>query len=359
MFHAKTGATLALLAPALLLVGCSAAPAAPGTTQPDAAASPAAGSAAASDRRVVLYSGRAESLVQPLLDAFTTQTGIAVEVRYAGTAELAAQLVEEGARTPAHLFLAQDAGALGVLTRQQLTTALPDATAGLVPERYRDDTGRWVGVTGRSRVLAYDSRALTEAQLPASVFDLTRPEWRGKVGIAPTNASFQSFVTAMRVLHGDARTSEFLAGLKANDPQIRERNGVIVSDIEAGDYPLGLVNHYYLFEKAKELGRDPGTLHTRLSFFGSGDVGALVNISGVALTKNQPDADAQALVDHLLSPAGQAYFAEKTFEYPLVAGVPGPRGVPALAELRGPDVDLNDLDALQRSIELIKDAGLA
>lgn len=342
----------ALAASALLLAGCSTAPATPAT-------SPSQAAAAASDRTIVLYSGRAESLVQPLLDDFTARTGIDVEVRYAGTAELAAQLVEEGARTPAQVFLAQDAGALGVLTQADLATALPAATTALVPERYRDAGGAWVGVTGRSRVLAYDSRALGEEELPASVFDLTRPEWKGKVGIAPTNASFQSFVTAMRVLHGDARTSEFLAGLKANDPQIRERNGVIVSDIEAGRYPLGLVNHYYLFEKARELGQAPETLHTKLSFFGAGDVGALVNISGVALTKNQPDADAQILVDHLLSPAGQAYFAETTFEYPLVAGVPGPAGVPALAELKGPDVDLNDLDALQRSIELIKDAGLA
>lgn len=342
---------LALLAAAFVLTGCSAAPATTGTASQPAAA--------ASDKKVVLYSGRAESLVQPLLDEFTAASGIAVEVRYAGTAELAAQLVEEGARTPAHLFLAQDAGALGVLTKQQLTTALPAATTALVPERFRDATGQWVGVTGRSRVLAYDGRALTEAQLPASVFDLTKPEWKGKVGVAPTNASFQSFVTAMRVLHGDARTSEFLAGLKANDPQLRERNGVIVSDIEAGTYPVGLVNHYYLFEKAKELNQEPGTLHTKLAFFADGDVGALVNISGVALTKNQPDADAQALVDHLLSPAGQTYFAAKTFEYPLVAGVAGPTGVPALADLKGPDVDLNDLDALQRSIELIKDAGLA
>nr|NLI51046.1 iron ABC transporter substrate-binding protein [Propionibacterium sp.] len=357
MIHTTRGAVLALLASALLLTGCSAAPAAaPTNGRPDPGATAAPG---ASDNRVILYSGRAESLIQPLLADFTAQTGITVEVRYAGTAELAAQLVEEGARTPAHLFLAQDAGALGVLTKQQLTTTMPDSITRLVPARYRDDAGRWVGVTGRSRVLAYDSRALTPAQLPASVFDLTKPEWKGKVGIAPTNASFQSFVTAMRVLHGDAKTAEFLAALKANDPQLRERNGVIVGDIEAGAYPLGLVNHYYLFEKAKELGRDPGTLHTRLSFFGAGDVGALVNISGVALTRNQPDADAQALVEHLLSPAGQAYFAEKTFEYPLVAGVAGPAGVPALGELKGPDVDLNDLDALQRSIELIKDAGLA
>ena len=344
-------ALAALLASALALTAC-AAPAAP-------PASSAGASAGASDGRLTLYSGRNETLVQPLIDAFEQSSGLDVEVRYGGTAELAAQLVEEGDRTPAHVFLAQDAGALGVLAQEGGAATLPAATLDLVPAEYRDADGRWVGVTGRVRVLAYDGRALDEASLPASVFDLVKPEWKGKVGIAPTNASFQSFVTAMRVTEGEERTAEFLAALKANDPQIRERNGVIVSDIEAGEYPVGLVNHYYLFEKATEAGVAPEALNTKLHFFGDGDIGSLVNISGVALTPNQPDADGQALVDHLLSTAGQEYFASKTFEYPLVDGVATAPGLPALEDLESPDVDLNDLDSLAASIAMIKEAGLA
>lgn len=350
MRFVKTTACIALLS-AGILAGCGSA---------DSPANTASGQGSGdSDKKIVLYSGRSEDLVQPLIDEFSKKTGITVEVRYAGTAELAAQLSEEGDKTPANLFLAQDAGALGVLAKGNLANTLPESTTKLVEEQYSDKNATWVGVTGRSRVLAYDSRAISEDQLPASVFDLTKPEWKGKVGIAPTNASFQSFVTAMRVLHGDEKTVEFLKGLKANEPQIREKNSIIVSDIEAGSYPLGLVNHYYLYEIAKEAGKDPQAMSTKLSFFGDGDVGALVNISGVALTKNQPDADAQALVDHFLSAEGQKYFAEQTGEYPLISGAEGPKGLPALKDLKAPDVDLNDLDGLQRSVELIKEAGLA
>lgn len=342
-------ATLAL---GLVLASCSSpAPA------PTAATSTAAGPAT-SDRKVTLYSGRNETLVQPVLDAFTRATGIAVEVRYGGTAELAAQLLEEGDRTRADVFLAQDAGALGAVAKAGLFAELPDATLDRVDDAYSDPDGHWVGVTGRSRVLAYNGSLLTPDQLPDSVFELTEPEWKGKVGIAPTNASFQSFVTAMRVQHGDERTRTFLAALAANEPQVRERNGVIVSDIEAGAYPVGLVNHYYLWEMAAEKGVPAEQLTTKLHFFADGDTGALVNVSGVGLLAQQPDADGQALVDHLLSTDGQEYFATRTFEYPLVDGVATAPGLTPLDELEAPAINLSDLDELEATITLIKEAGL-
>lgn len=347
--------TLALVAAtALTLTACSAAPTPTTPTTPEQSAT-----TAASDAKVVLYSGRNEKLVQPLLDRFTADTGITVEVRYSGTAELAAQLVEEGGRTPAHVFLAQDAGALGAMAKAGAAATLPQATLDQVPAHYRAKDGSWVGVTGRARVLAYDARVVTSDQLPASVFDLVKPEWKGKVGIAPTNASFQSFVTAMAVAEGEAKTAAFLRDLAANDPQIREKNGVIVSDIEAGRLPVGLVNHYYLYEKASEAGVPADQLNVKLHFFGHGDLGGLVNVSGVALTKNQPDADGQTLVDYLLSKPAQEYFATKTHEYPLVAGVSSAPGLPALDSLEAPKVDLNDLDRLAESVALIKQAGLA
>ncbi len=334
---------------AALLTGCTA----------PAPATPSASATATSDKALTLYSGRNEALVKPVVEQFEAATGIKVTVRYAGTAELAALLVEEGKSTPAHVFLAQDAGALGVVAKEGLTTVLPAATTDKVAATYRDDKGRWVGVTGRSRVLAYDSRVLTPAALPASVLDLTKPEWKGKVGVAPTNASFQSFVTALRVKLGEAKASEFLTGLKANDPQVRTSNGVIVADIEAGRLPVGLVNHYYLGERAREQGTSIDALHTKLHFFADGDLGGLVNVSGAALTVNQPDADAAAFVEYLLGTQAQTYFATKTFEYPLAAGVAGPVGFPPLASLHSPDLDLNDLDTLAASVKLIKEAGLA
>lgn len=346
-----------VLALALTASGCASG----GTTStgaPAPATSPTAEASGASDQTVTLYSGRNEKLIQPVLDAFTEQTGITVEVRYGDTAQLAAQLLEEGARTRAHVFLAQDAGALGAIAKDDLFRALPEATLNLVPETYRDPEGAWVGVTGRSRVLAYKSDKVTEAELPASVFDLVEPEWKGRVGVAPTNASFQAFITAMRVQHGDERTAEFLRGLAANDPQIREKNGIILTDIEEGRVDVGLINHYYLFEKAKERGVPADELTTKLHFFGHGDTGGLVNVSGVGLLAEQPDADGQALVDYLLSTDGQTYFAEETGEYPMASGVPAPAGLPALDSLDGPKINLSDLDELDRTIEMIKEAGL-
>lgn len=313
---------------------------------------------AASEASVTVYSGRNEALVKPALDAFTAATGIRTEVRYGDTAQLAAQLLEEGDRTKAHVFLAQDAGGLGAVAKAGLLGALPAATLAKVPATYADAEGHWVGVTGRSRVLVYNGAKVPESELPASVFELTEPEWKGRVGIAPTNASFQSFVTAIRVVHGEEKAKAFLSGLVANDPQIREKNGQIVADVEAGAIDVGLVNHYYVYELADEKGVDVTALTTRQHFFPDGDVGALVNVSGVGLLRNQPDGDGQALVDYLLGTEGQTYFAEETSEYPLVAGVEAAPSLPPLASLGAPEVDLNDLDDLATTVALIKEVGL-
>ena len=325
----------------------------------DDSADEPSGQPAASDGKVTLYSGRNEKLVQPLIDQFTKDTGIKVEVRYAGTAQLAAQLLEEGDRSPADVFFAQDAGALGAVSKAGLFAPLPQATLDAVPEGFRAADGTWVGVTARARVLAYNSDQIPEADLPASVFELTEPQWRGKVGVAPTNASFQAFVTAMRVQHGDDRTREFLAGLAANDPQIRDSNGAILEEVDSGSIAVGLINHYYLGELAAERGVKPEELKAKLHFFPNGDIGALVNVAGVGvLATAADDPDAQVLVDYLLETDAQTYFAEKTFEYPVLAGVPGPAGLPALSELTVPEVDLNDLDDLETTIKLIQESGL-
>ena len=360
--------TLALTAAAALTLGLTACADDGGTQETGGteapAGSPGAGSgteaadpgATEGDGTLTLYSGRNEDLVQPVLDQFTDETGIEVEVRYAGTAEMAAQLLEEGDNSPAEAFLAQDAGALGAV--DDLLQPLPQETLDLVPDTYESAAGTWVGLTGRSRVLVYNGDAVSQEELPDSVGDLTGEQWQGRVGIAPTNASFQSFVTAMRVLEGEDVARQWLADMAANDPQIRERNGVIVADVDSGAIDTGLVNHYYLYELAEEQGVDPEELSAALHFFSSGDTGALVNISGIGLVGEQPDGDAQALIDYLLSEAGQTYFVENTYEYPMIEGIDPPAGLPALDELETPDIDLNDLEDLQTTIEMITEAGL-
>ncbi len=311
------------------------------------------------DKTITLYSGRNEALIKPLLEKFTAQSGIEVQTRYGTTAQMAAQLAEEGDKSPAEAFLAQDAGALGAVNKKGMFAALPAEVTAKVPEGYRARDGKWVGVTARSRVLVYNPTLVSEDDLPASVFDLTDPKWKGKVGVAPTNGSFQAFVTAVRVQHGEEKAKEFFTALKANDAQIRENNIAIVEDVDAGRIPVGLVNHYYLGEIAKERGTTPEKLNAKLHFFGPGDSGGMVNVSGIGvLNRSASDSDVRALVEYLLGPEAQTYFAEQTFEYPVVSGAPAPAYVPPLADLKVPAIDLNDLETLEASIALIKATGL-
>lgn len=311
------------------------------------------------DKKITIYSGRSEALVKPLLDKFSQETGIEIQARYGNTAQMAAQLLEEGDRSPADVFFAQDAGALGAVSKKEMFAPLPDETLNKVPAGYRDDKGRWVGISARARVLAYNPDLVPADQLPASVFDLTKPEWKGKVGIAPTNGSFQAFITAMRVQHGDARTQEFLSGLKANEPQIRDGNIKILEDVNAGTIAVGLINHYYFGELAKEQGTTPDKLKAKVYFFPNRDTGALVNVAGVGvLERAGQDPDVKTFLDYLLGAEAQKYFATETFEYPVVTGMPAPAYVPPLAKLTVPPVNLNDLDTLDATIALIKDSGL-
>lgn len=306
---------------------------------------------------IVVYSGRSESLVGPLFEEFTQQTGIAAEVRYGDTAELAAQLVEEGDRTPAQVFFAQDAGALGAVAAEGLFAPLPASVATIVPPNYRAQDGTWTGVTGRARVIAYDAEEVPAAEVPDSVFDLTDPRWRGEVGIAPTNASFQAFVTAMRVAQGDAVTQEWLTGLVDNDVQTFEKNGLILDAVDTGQIQLGLINHYYWFEKAAEVGGD--AMRAQVHFTAPGDPGTLVNVAGVGIMANAADnARAATLVEWLLSPATQQWFVANTFEYPLVPGVAAVDGVPPLDSLRGPDAPLAELADLPGTLRMLEDVGL-
>ena len=311
------------------------------------------------DGTITVYSGRSEALVGPLLERFEQETGIEVEVRYGNTAQMAAQILEEGERSPADVFYAQDAGALGAVAKAGLFAPLPDEVLQRVPEPYRSSAGDWVGVTGRARVLVYNSDKLDESELPRSVFELTEPQWRGRVGVAPTNGSFQAFVTGMRVLHGDERTRQWLEDLAANDPQIRDSNAPIVADVDEGRIDVGLVNHYYLYERAKELGVPVDQLAARNYYFPDGDIGSMVNVSGVGVLRHSADdPDVRALVEFLLSEDGQLYFAEETSEYPMIE-VPGPAGLPSLSSLPAPEIDLNDLDSLQESVAMIAELGLA
>ena len=304
---------------------------------------------------LTVYSGREEELVAPLFEKFTDATGVDVEVRYGDSAELAATIAEEGDNSPADVFFAQDPGSLGAVDPQ--LEELPQATLDRVAARFRDAEGRWVGTSGRTRVLAYNTDRVQESDLPASVLELTRPEWKGRVGVAPTNASFQAFVTAMRLSLGDERTRGWLEALRANGAKTYEKNLPIVEAVAAGEVDVGLVNHYYLALVKEEQPDAPVANH----LFEAGDPGTLVSVAGagVLASTDQRD-DAEAFVEFLLSEDAQRFYVDQAEEneYPLVAGIDPPAGLVPLDEIQGPDVELTAFGAeLESTVELLRETG--
>ena len=313
---------------------------------------PAGGSA---DDKLVLYSGRNQDLVGPLLQRFEKETGTKLEIRYSDSADLAATLLEEGDNSPADVFLSQDAGALGALQKEGLLAPLPAPVLDRVDRRYRSAEGRWVGLTARARVVAYDKRTVEPGDLPPSVLDLTDPTWKGKIGWAPTNPSFESFVTALRKLEGDDVARRWLEGMVANDTRAYPNNIAVRDAIANGEIRAGLINHYYVAEAVAAEGSD---YPVGLFFPPGGDPGSLVNVSGAAiLGSSKRRAKAQELVEFLLGRSAQTYFADDTKEYPLAAGVRPDPALEPLARIEQPDIDLADLDDLQGSVRLIQEAG--
>lgn len=315
------------------------------------------GDGASSDpNAITVYSGREEDIVAPLFTAFTAATGVPVEVRYGKSSELAAQIDEEGDSSPADVFFSQDAGSLGVLSER--FAPLPKATLARVPASFRDPSGKWTGTSGRVRVVAYNTDAYTAADLPNTVDEYATPRFAARMGIAPSNASFQAFVTAMRIKEGDERTRSFLVRLKDGGVKTFENNRAIVEAIADGDVDLGLVNHYYLALVKKE--RPDAKVANK--YLAPGDPGALVNVAGVGILEtSDKKAAARKLVDYLLSKEGQQYYtkdAEET-EYPLVAGVPAAPGLPPLASLTGESAGLSTFGAQEKAtLELITEVGL-
>ncbi|WP_405807190.1 iron ABC transporter substrate-binding protein [Streptomyces sp. NBC_00210] len=307
---------------------------------------------------LVIYSGRNEKLVKPLIEKLEKSLKTRVEVRYGDSAELSAQILEEGGKAEAALFLSQDAGALGALSKEGRLTPLPKATLDKVAPAYRGAAGDWAGVSGRVRVLAYNPQKVPTP--PDSVHDVVKPEWKGKIGYAPTNASFQAFVTGMRVLEGDDATRSWLKGLKANGVQAYEKNTDVMDAVDSGEVSLGLVNHYYWYERVAEKGEDK--VDVKIHFLPAGDPGGLVNVAGVGLLKGadkKQSAYAQQAVDFLLSAEAQTYFADETKEYPLAAGVKSSvKGLPPLDSLQAPKIDLGKLDSLKETLAMLQDVGM-
>jgi len=306
--------------------------------------------AEAQSTTLTIYSGRSEDLVGPIIEQFEQDTGIEVEVRYGDTSSLALTLLEEGENTPADVFFAQDAGALGLLSKNEQLETLPAYVLDSVEPRFRSTEGEWVGITGRARVIAYNTEALSEEDLPESLLDFTDPAWQGRLGFAPTNASFLAHLTAIRVTEGDDAARALVEGLLANEALEYERNGQAVAAVAAGEIDAALVNHYYLFRLLSENPDAPAANY----YFPGDDIGNLINVAGAGiLASSDAKPLAQQFIAYLLSRTAQTYFVENTYEYPLLIGMEADPRLRPLDEIETPDVNLSDLDDLQGTLELL------
>jgi iron(III) transport system substrate-binding protein len=328
--------TLALagLAASLLVVSC--APNAAGTS-------------------LTVYSGRQEILVGPLLDSFVKDSGVNLKVRYGDSAELASTILEEGANSPADVFFSQDAGSLGALAQRDMLMTLPNETLNRVGERFRSAHGKWVGTTARARVVAYNTQVLSEADLPDSITGFTDPKWRGRIGWAPPNASFQAFITAFRLTHGEEAARGWIEGIKANNPRAYVNNIAAIEAVARGEVQVAFVNHYYLHAMQASQGQIPvANYHPR-----DAGVGAMVNVAGTGiLTTSRNQEAARMFIDFLLSQEAQRHFAEHEFEYPVIAGVPAPPGATPINQIRAPNIDLSNLGDLQGTLALLRSTGV-
>jgi iron(III) transport system substrate-binding protein len=306
---------------------------------------------------LTVYSGREERLVEPIMDRFTKETGIRLDVRYASSTSLATALVEEGRSSPADVYWSQEPGTLGLVGARGLLARLPQTTVGKVPSRFATPSRRWVGTSGRSRVLVYNTNELQPSELPASVWGLTNARWKGKIGIAPTNASFQAFLGATIHLYGESRVRAWLEGLQENDVRFYPNNTTVVQAVARGDVEVGLVNHYYLYN----LLVDTPNLPVRNHWFRDGDPGNLVLAAGVGIVASTDKAAAATrFVNFLLSKTGQRMIARGpgAAEYPLVKGVPRRPGLPPLASIKGPKYNLGRLAAdIAPAVRLLLEEG--
>ncbi|MBD2342919.1 iron ABC transporter substrate-binding protein [Anabaena subtropica] len=303
------------------------------------------------EKELVVYSGRNEKLIGELIKKFEQETGAKLQVRYGDTAELASAILEEGANSPADIFFAQDAGALGAIQKADKVVQLPTAILNRVDSAYRSPEGKWVGITGRVRTVDYNTNLVKAGELPSSIFGFTEPKWKGRIGWAPTNGSFQSFVTALRVAEGEGRAKQWLEGIKANNARVYSNNTAILDALTRGEVAVGFVNHYYLERIKQENPQVPVEHHF------TEDVGSLVNVAGIAIlnTAKNPNI-AQRFGEFMLNEDSQNYFANQTYEYPLTSGISPKGNLKSLKQIKTETqkIDLTNLNDLEATLKLLQ-----
>jgi iron(III) transport system substrate-binding protein len=308
------------------------------------------------DDRLTIYVGRSQNLVQPLLERFNEETGIKIEVRYGDGTELALSILEEGENTPADVYYGQDVGALGALKAAGRLSLLPDESLLKVDAAFRSPDGFWVGVSGRQRVIVYNTDEFEPATLPTTVLDYVGPEWQGRVGIVPRSDGFPEFVTALRLVRGEEFARQWLTDLAANDPVAYPNNLSAIQAVANGEIDVAFLNHYYLFRFLEEQGEG---FKARNYYFRNGDLGGLFLVTGAAVIEGTDQREeAERFIAFLLSLESQQYFTDNTHEYPLLPGVAADPELQPLDEIDPPEIDLSDLTDLEGSLELMRETGI-
>jgi iron(III) transport system substrate-binding protein len=303
------------------------------------------------DPELVVYSGRSEPLIKPFLEEFAEKEGLDVQVRFADTADLVGTLLEEGDNTRADVFIGQDAASLARLDEEGLLQ--PYEAAKRTPARFRASDGAWTGLSGRARVLIVPQGG----EHPDSVFDLTEPEWKGRIaGPITSNVSFRDWVSAIRLKRGDDFTREYLEGLKRNDLEVLASHGEVRNAVADGEFDVGLVNHYYV-ELEKQEGSDVEAIYTDQQ---GGGFGVVFNVASAGITESSENVEnARKLMDYLLTPEVQERFARANFEYPVLPGLEAASGVRPLGTFRTTDVSLEELGrASEGTDELLEEIDL-
>ena len=314
------------------------------------------GTGSAAKATLTLYNAQHDDLMKLMVDDFTKQTSIKVEIRNGKDFELGNQIVQEGAASPADVFVTENSPAMSLVASKGLFAPVDDATLAQVPAQFAPTDKGWVGFAARSTVFAYNPTQLKEADLPASIMDLSKPDWKGKLGISPAGADFQAIVSAVLELKGEAATAAWLKGLKDN-VKVYSGNSAVMKAVNAGEIQGGVIYHYYWYKDQAESGAN--SKNVKQLFFGNKDPGAFLSISGAGVMKSsKKQAEAQQLVKYLNGPAGQKVLANsKALEYPIGNGATASKVLKPLSELSPPAVDPAKLNG-PKVVDLMQTAGL-
>jgi iron(III) transport system substrate-binding protein len=305
---------------------------------------------------LTLYNAQHADLMKAMTDGFTKETGIRVEFRQGSDFDLANQIAQEGDASPADVFATENSPAMSLVDSKGGFAKLDDATVAQVPAEYVPSSRNWTGFAARETVLIYNTDALTEADLPKSIMDLSQPTWRDRIGVAAAGADFQAIVSAVLDVKGEAATAQWLAALKTN-AKIYENNIAVMKAVNSGEIDAGVIYHYYWYKDQAESGAS--SAKTKLKFFGNQDPGAFISVSGIGVVKaSDEQKNAQRLVEYITSKAGQQIMADgDALEYTIASGVAANPKLTPLADLDAPKIDIAKLNG-PKVVELMQNAGL-